>query len=282
MRPITKKAGRPAFFCGLVLLCIFLAGCIESAFYYPDRVVYSTREQRGLAFEKVRFASRDGTRLRGCFIPAPGVKTPGDAVATVVHFHGNAQNMSSHWEFVAWLPARGYNVVVSDYRDYGESEGTPSIKGVFEDSNAALDYVRTRPDVDRERLLVLGQSLGGANAIAAEGSGKRAGIKAMATDSAFYSYSAIANDKLPGAGLLLDDTYSAERFVAALAPLSLLLMHGTADQMIPYHHGKSLMLMARGPKALITVPGVTHLEALDGRRGTKFRDALLEIGRAHV
>ena len=73
---------------------------------------------------------------------------------------------------------------------------------------------------------------------------------------------------------------SAERFVAALAPLSLLLMHGTADQMIPYHHGKSLMLMARGPKALITVPGVTHLEALDGRRGTKFRDALLAFFEA--
>jgi fermentation-respiration switch protein FrsA (DUF1100 family) len=171
-------------------------------------------------------------------------------------------------------------VFVFDYRGYGESEGTPRIRGVFEGSNAALNYVRSRPDVDRERLLVLGQSLGEAHAIAVAGSGKREGIKVVTFDSAFYSYSAIANDMLPGTGLLLDDRYSAERFVVALAPLPLSPIHGTTDQVMPYHHGKSLMIMAREPKTLITVPGATHLDSLSGRHGKKFSDALLAFFEA--
>ena len=91
-----------------------------------------------------------------------------------------------------------------------------------------------RPDVDATRLLVFGQSLGGTNAIAAVGSGNRAGVRAIAIESTFFSYSSIASEKVIGAGSLADDTYSAERFVAALSPMPLLLLHGTADAVIPF------------------------------------------------
>ena len=100
------------------------------------------------------------------------------AKGTVVHFHGNAQNMSSHWQFVGWLARRGYNVFVFDYRGYGDSAGHAELQGVYADSHSALDYVRSRADVDPTRLLVLGQSLGGTNAIAVVGSGNRAGAEA--------------------------------------------------------------------------------------------------------
>lgn len=280
MRRFTKKAGRPAFFHVVVLVCLLVGGCIEHVFYYPDNVVYGTPDQRGLAFERVTFASRDGTRLTGWFIPSTTGSSARGAKGTVVHFHGNAQNMSAHWEFVAWLPARGYNVFVFDYRGYGASGGKPDIRGVFEDSSAALEHVRSRTDIDRERLLVLGQSLGGANAIAAVGAGNRAGIRALAIDSTFYSYTAIANDKLPGAGILLDDAYSAERHVAALAPLPLLLLHGTADRVIPYTHSQRLLAKARGPKSLISIPDGTHLDALTTRHGERYREALLRFFEA--
>jgi len=180
-------------------LSAFLTGCVQSMFYYPDRVRYETPDALGLRYEAVQFASADGTRLTGWFLPAAGRSNPKEAKGTVVHFHGNAQNMSTHWRFVAWLPKQDFNVFVFDYRGYGESAGKPEPKGVFEDSSAALGHVRSRGDVDPERLLVFGQSLGGANAIAVLGSGNRAGVKAAAIESTFYSYSSIANEKLPGA-----------------------------------------------------------------------------------
>lgn len=272
----TTTAPARRWWMSLAALPLFLlGGCVQSMFYYPDRVRYETPDALGLRYENVRFTSADGTRLSGWFIPAAGRTDPKTAKGTVVHFHGNAQNMSSHWRFVAWLPAQDYNVFVFDYRGYGESDGEPEPRGVFEDSNAALDHVRARADVDASRLFVFGQSLGGTNAIAAVGSGNRAGVKAVAIESTFYSYRSIANDKLPGAGLLVRDDYAASKFVAALAPIPLLLIHGTADAVIPHHHSQRLLADAKEPKQLIEVPGAGHLEPMAAPRfGTTYQQAL--------
>jgi alpha-beta hydrolase superfamily lysophospholipase len=103
----------------LLSLSSLIAGCISSPFYQPDRVLYSTPPSVGLKYENAVFVSSDGTRLTGWFIPAAGYQNPKNAKGTVVHFHGNAQNMSAHWQFVTWLPQRGFNVFVFDYRGYG-------------------------------------------------------------------------------------------------------------------------------------------------------------------
>jgi fermentation-respiration switch protein FrsA (DUF1100 family) len=267
--------------CGRLALCtlpLLLAGCVQSMFYYPDDVRYETPDALGVRYESVQFTSADGTRLSGWFLPAEGRANPKEAKGTVVHFHGNAQNMSTHWRFVAWLPKQDYNVFVFDYRGYGQSEGKPEPKGVFEDSNAALNYVRTRADVDPERLFVFGQSLGGTNAIAVVGSGNRAGVKAAAIESTFYSYASIANDKFKGAGLLVGDTYAASNYVAAVSPIPLLFIHGTADQVIPLAHSRRLFAEAREPKRLIEVPGAGHLEPMTGQRfGHAYRKALTDF-----
>lgn len=261
----------------VLVLSILLAGCVSRPFYYPDKLQYSTPASLGLAFEPAQLASKDGTQLSGWFIPATGYQNPKDAKATLVHFHGNAQNMSAHWQFVSWLPPQGYNVFVFDYRGYGASQGSPEPQGVFEDSDAALNYVRSRQDVDPERLVVLGQSLGGSNAIAVIGSGNRAGVKAVAIEASFFSYSAIANDKIPGTGLLVDNSYSAERHIAQLAPIPLLLMHGTADPVIPQAHSLRLFAKAGEPKTMISVEGGGHIEALTARFGSKYQAALADF-----
>jgi uncharacterized protein len=266
----------------LLITPVALMGCLDGAFYYPDRVLYDTPTRLGISFRNISFASSDRTRLSGWFIPATGYDNPKDARGTVIHFHGNAQNMSAHWQFVSWLPRRGFNVFVFDYRGYGESQGRPEPKGVFEDSNSALNYVRSLEDVDPERLIVFGQSLGGANAIAVVGSGNRAGVKALAIEATFYSYSSIANDKFSGAGFLVNDTYSAEKYIDRLAPIPLLLMHGTSDPVVPYDHSKKLFVKAHEPKMLITVEGGAHTEALTSRFGSKYQDALTNFFEASI
>jgi fermentation-respiration switch protein FrsA (DUF1100 family) len=266
------------------VLCAALGGCAQNMFYYPDAVPYGTPETAGLKFEGVRFASLDGTELAGWMIPAvdPATAAPSMRAAkgTVIHFHGNAQNMSAHWEYAGWLARRGFNVFVFDYRGYGQSQGSPGPKGLYEDSVAAIRYVRSRSDVDAARLLVFGQSLGGTQAIAAVGGGERAGVRAVAIESTFFSYSAIAGEKVSGTGFLMNDTYSAERYIAKLAPLPLLLIHGSADEVIPASHSDRLYALAGEPKTLVKVPGGRHIESMSPAFGNTYRDRLVAFFEA--
>lgn len=265
-----------------LVLTLPCQGCVGGMFYQPDRTVYDTPDRHGLKYEEVDFQSKDGTRLSGWFIPAVG--TP---KGTVIHFHGNAQNMTAHFGFVSWLPAQGFNLFVFDYRGYGKSAGKASRRGLYEDSLAALDYIATRPGLDANKLLVLGQSLGGANAIAAVGSRPPGGVRAVVIDSAFASYRGIVHDKIavmpllsvfrtPLSHLLIGNSLSPEAVVANIAPTPLLIIHGTSDPVIPYSHGQRLFELAREPKQFWTIQGGDHTEAF-ADAGSPYRQRLVDF-----
>lgn len=245
----------------LIAAAASLAGCAQNLFYQPDNILYDTPDRAGLRFEEVTFASTDGTALTGWFIPAVGTP-PQHAKGTVIHLHGNGQNMSAHWRFAEWAPRHGYNLFVFDYRGYGTSKGKAELDGVLTDSIAAIDYVRRRPDSTPDKLIVYGQSLGGTNAIGAVVRGARDGIRAVIVESTFSSYSRIAHDKVPGAGWLMSDRHSADRLIAQISPIPILLIHGDQDQVIHHRHSEHLMSIAQKPKQLILLEGEGHLTQL--------------------
>ncbi|WP_241270470.1 alpha/beta hydrolase, partial [Salmonella enterica] len=202
------------------------------------------------------------------------------------HVHGNAGNMSAHWPLVSWLPERNVNLFMFDYRGFGESEGTPSQEGLLDDTKSAIDYVRHRADVNPERLVLLGQSLGGNNVLAAVGHcvgcanmryADQAGIRAIILDSTFLSYSSIANQMIPGSGYLLDDRYSADRNIASVSPIPVLILHGTADHVIPWQDSEKLYALAREPKQKIFIPDGDHIDAFSGRYANLYRDAMIKF-----
>jgi fermentation-respiration switch protein FrsA (DUF1100 family) len=245
-------------------------------FYFPDRVHYETPARAELPYEDVRFHSADGTVLAGWFIPSAADKTLG----TVIHMHGNAQNMSAHWAYAEWLPARGYNLFVFDYRGYGQSHGTPDPKGIYEDAIAALAYVRTRSDVDAQRLYVFGQSLGGMLAIAASAASPQ-GIRAVLAEAPVHSYTAWADDQMPEKELALDDTYCAHNHVARLAPVPLLLLHSTQDRVVPYSHSAQLFAAAGEPKQLVTLGEGAHNDAMTLAHGSRYQDLAAAFFASH-
>ncbi len=259
---------RIVLYSAVVLFLLLLARWrVGRMFYYPDRTVYGTPASHGLKYEQIRFRSRDGTVLSGWFIPAVG-----RAKGTVIHFHGNAQNMTSHFGFVSWLPASGFNLFMFDYRGYGLSEGRPDKRGLYLDSCAALDYVRSRGDLDKKRLLLFGQSLGGAQAMSAMAGSDRRGIRAVVAEASFFSYRAIVRDAIatmplvsrlatPLSYLLIGDEYSPSACVAEIAPVPLLLIHGTADRIIPWEHSRLLLERAGEPKQFWRLEGIDHTEA---------------------
>jgi fermentation-respiration switch protein FrsA (DUF1100 family) len=266
----------------LIAMLTLSSGCASRFLYYPDHRVYQTPQQKGLRFEEVTFASGDGTPLSGWFVPARG-----KAIGTVIHFHGNAQNMTAHFSYVDWLPAEGFNVFTFDYRGYGRSGGTPRRQGVYDDGVAAIRYVQARPDIDPNALFILGQSLGGANALAILGEGRYDGVRAVAVDSTFFSYRTIVRDKiglLPVVGLarwplsflVISNRHSPGSVVQNLSPTPLLLIHGTADAVVPYRHAEALFKKAREPKQLWTVEGGEHTDALT-THGATYRKQLIQF-----
>jgi fermentation-respiration switch protein FrsA (DUF1100 family) len=252
--------------------CLCGGGCATPLFYHPDQRVYRTPDSRGLEYEDVVFTSKDGTRLHGWFLPARG-----DVRGTVVHCHGNAQNITAQFGFVDWLPAQGFNVFTFDYRGYGRSEGEPGKRGLLEDCEAALTYVKSRPGVDPSRLFLFGQSLGGVNAIVTLARNPEYGIRAAAFESSFASYRAIVRDKIklipvlswfrwPLSYVVVGNRYSADHYIGKTPPIPVAIIHGTSDRVVSYQHALRLMEKASANTELWTVDNGDHVEAF-----TKYR-----------
>lgn len=243
----------------LAALAPYAPAGLNSHFYRPNHQIYTTPTEYGSPYETVSFQSADGTVLNGWFVPAHG-----QAFGTVIHFHGNARNMSSHYPQVSWLPAKGFNLFVFDYRGYGKSQGTPSRKGVYEDSVAAVEYIQARSDT--HKLILFGQSLGCAQALAVLGKNHFKDVVGIAIDSPFSSYKSIAVEHVtwlkPVAYLLIGNSLSPKKYVGNISPTPLLIIHGTADQVIAYKHAHRLFKKANEPKMLWTMEGGRHLDAL--------------------
>jgi len=244
-----------------------MVGC-NRLFYYPTSREYRAPSDLDIPVEEVRFRSEDGTELHGWLLK-PGEDRA--AVGTVVHFHGNARNLTAHVGLVDWLAERGFNVFLFDYRGYGKSDGRPKRSGVIADSRAALTYIRGRDDIDGDRLLVLGQSLGGACALAALGEGSTEGVRAVAIDSSFLSYRNVANSVLGGTfltkplvWLTVSSDHDPEDSIAELEGLPLLFIHGDADGVVRISNGRELFEAAPEPKRFLQVPGARHLHAIEG------------------
>ena len=106
----------------------------------------------GATPEDVSFTTSDGLRLEGWFVPSRNG-------ATVIAFPGR----SGPQKHARMLVANGYGVLLFDRRGEGASEGDPNTFGWVgdRDLHAATAYLRSRPDVDPERIGAIGLSVGG-------------------------------------------------------------------------------------------------------------------------
>ncbi|MFA9460663.1 alpha/beta hydrolase [Thiohalorhabdus sp. Cl-TMA] len=265
----------------LLLLCLpLLPGC-TGLFFYPDREMVLNPATLGLGFEQARFRSVDGVRLHGWYLPAETERSP---AGTVLFLHGNAENISNHLQVVDWLPGRGFNVFLFDYRGYGRSGGEVELEGVLRDVRSALAYLAERepPGVP---LAVLGQSLGGALApYAVTRSEHRDRVEAVVLDSAFSGFRTITREKLASVWITwpfqwlagnVEDRFSPLRHVPDLAPIPLLVSHNLGDEVVPPSHAMDLYWNAVEPKRLWLFP--------DGRHGiTYFRPQARDLLAAYL
>lgn len=226
--------------------------------------------------EDVWFQTAGGVRLHGWFVRSKA-ETP---AATILYFHGNGGNLSHAGWLAEELAARGFDVLLFDYRGYGRSGGASTgERSLFEDADAAYDYLVNARGVPPESIVLYGQSLG-TTAAADVASRKR--CKALILESGLSSASDMAAVVFPGLPRFLS-RLGRNRFESACklerVSCPVLVAHGERDEVIPVGQGRALYEAAREPKKLILNPRAGHND-LVAAGGDEYLDALAEFVRA--
>lgn len=193
--------------------------------------------------ESVVFESANGNKLNGWLLK-PKNKIP---TVTLLHFHGNAGFLVSQYQAVSPLVDYGFQVFLFDYSGFGFSEGKATRKNVLIDANSALDYVKSRPDINNTKLILYGQSLGGhLSAVVAEQ--RQADIDGLVIEGAFSSHKDIAAKSAGFIGrMFVSEKYCAFKSIRNFTK-PVLIIHSTEDQVIPFEMGQKLFENANEPK----------------------------------
>lgn len=249
----------------LVVLVLSLrwSRLIESlAFYVPSR----HKEQTPLGAEEVWITTPDGVKLHGWFLRAADAR-PGEKRPAVLHCHGNAGNIADHLAFSQFLTRRGVNVLLFDYRGYGESDQDHRLtrEKLRVDSLAAFDWLAARTDVDAARIGVYGVSLGGGFAlrVAAE----RPAAACVCTLAGFSNWDGVSSDHVPVLGrLLIRRGLEPEEAAGRLGARPYQIVHGSRDRIVRVRHAEVLERAARlagTPVTRVVVSGAGHNDIIE-------------------
>ena len=242
----------------LGLISIFFSSCdLESMMYHQTPVSsYSLRTDviPESKRELVTMISQ-GKKIYGYFIKSNGTYPP----VTILYFHGNWDHLQYYWPRAELLYKTGCNVFIFDYQGYGMSEGTPTEQGLYADCRAALDYLLSRSDVSRSRLVFFGYSLGCAGAI--DLAAKTFAPSALCLEAPYASSSALLQSgtllNIPSSYVMEGEYNNAEKIKKVKSPV--LIIHGEADNYIDIEkNGAVVFNNANEPKQFIRVPGADH------------------------
>ncbi len=218
--------------------------------------------------ERISFTGEDGVTIRGWWFARP------DSERVVIGLHGHRGQKSDLLGIGSGLWRAGNNVLLFDFRGCGESDHAPQSLAHHEqrDARAAVRYARKR--LPHGQIGIIGYSMGASIAILVAAAEPE--IQAVAADSPFATMRdviahAYMRRRLPTRPILdLTDAVTRWRYgypfhavrpldaVAAIAPRPFLLLHGSADTIIPVSHAYQLFEAAGEPKQLVIFEGAPH------------------------
>ena len=205
-------------------------------------------------FEEVFFASADGVKLHGWYLPHD------KPLATLLYFHGNLGNIASCVDELYILHHQiEADIFIFDYRGYGKSKGRPSERGLYKDALAAYDYLISQKQVAAEQLVGFGRSLGSAVAIYLASQKPLGALVVVSSFSSVRDLVKILFPKWLGWFINLCTPLrlaSIDRVARVSCPI--LLLHGANDTMVPAQVGKKLYDAISSAKMWYNVPGASH------------------------
>ncbi|MFN0306234.1 MAG: alpha/beta hydrolase [Burkholderiales bacterium] len=236
-----------------IMLASLLSACnIDSRFIYMPRPISHAAAtqiaQSSPGAEEIVMSSADGVRLHGWLVNhrEQGVKP------LLIYYGGNADEVS-------WLLAHAYRfpkfaLLLMNYRGYGRSEGVPRQDHLFADALLAFDAIAARSEINRQRIVVWGRSLG--TGVAAHVATERS-VAGVMLVSPYDSMSALAERHVPYLKWLLTQPFDS----LSLAPrvkVPLLALAATQDTLIPIEHTQRVVSAWGGPKRLVALREGDH------------------------
>jgi len=210
-----------------------------------SRTLTATPADYGLPYRRLTLSAEDGVKLMAWELPNTS------HAPWVVYFHGNGENVSSYLAATAQLYALGMNVLMLEYRGYGESEGVPSEAGLYRDARASYDHLLHR-GVPPKRIALYGFSLGSGVAVHLASEVK---VGALVVEAGYTSLPDVARAvyRVVPKGLMTNRFASLEKLPNVKAPA--LFMHSKGDLTVPYAQGRRLYEAAGEPKAFLELKG---------------------------
>ncbi|MEC4986240.1 MAG: alpha/beta hydrolase [Oscillatoria sp. PMC 1068.18] len=226
------------------LLFVYISLCLY-VFFRADAHIFLPQPSSYEDNPKIlKLTTSDRIKLAAVYLPHP------NATYTLLYIHGNAEDLGDIQPVLQNLQKLGLSVFAYDYRGYGTSEGTPTERNADRDIQTAYDYLTQELKIPPNQIIVYGRSVGGGSAV----------------DLA-------ANQ--PVGGLILESTFTKAFRVLVAFPIfpfekfanldkikqvdcPVLVIHGKADEIIPFSHGEQLFAAAPEPKLFLWVEDAGH------------------------
>ena len=220
----------------------------------------------------------DGLNIAGeLYLPEQGQKLPGLCLCHGIPAAQPDPSDRGYPLLAETFAAAGFVTLIFNFRGCGESEGNLDMLGWSRDLDAVLSYLSALPEVDSQRLSVLGFSGGAAVSVYQAAHDER--IQALVICACPASFVAIAEWSLEAfleqcrqVGSIREPSFPpspeawAEGFaritpadwVHCISPRPLLIVHGDRDEVVHPGQGRELYDRAREPKELVIISGGEH------------------------
>ena len=199
---------------------------------------FSSTEDKGYGLEKIWLNTSSGKVEAWFMLPASGHAK--GACPAVIFAHGNAELIDFWPEEFKNFANLGVGVMLVEYPGYGRSERSPSQKSINEAFLSAYDILAARKNVDPERIIIFGRSIGGGAACALAAKRPSAALILISTFISIRSM--VSKFFIPG--VLVKDPFDNLTIVKSYSK-PVLIIHGKYDKIIPYSHGVALYEAAK-------------------------------------
>lgn len=221
-----------AFFC---LYVFFIA---DGKIFLPQPSTYQDTS------DILKLTTADQIQLSAVYLPNPA------STYTILYTHGNAEDLGDIQPVLQQLRNTGFSVFAYDYRGYGTSQGTPSERNAYRDIDTAYNYLIQQLGVSPQRIIAYGRSVGAGSAVDLA---SRKPLAGLIMESAFTTAFRVI---VPFPILPFEKFRNLDKIKKVNCPV--LVMHGKADEVIPFSHGQKLFAAAREPKRYLWVDEAGH------------------------
>ena len=233
--------------------------------YHPEENNYFG-DKLEVEIEKVNIRTSDNINLVGWFH-----NKSLDNYKTILYFHGNAGKLENRIYKLNHFKDLDVNFLIIAWRGFSGNEGKPTENNLYIDGNSAIDWLKKKGVAEKD-IIIYGESLG--TGIATEISQNK-NFAGLILETPFTSMIEAAKNFYPyvPVGLLLKDKYKNQEKIKNIN-IPILVMHGKADQIVPFWMGKRIFDLANNPKYSYFTEYDDHMMEYDSKLVSALDDFL--------